>query len=142
MRQFLLRWFVTVVGVLVASAIVPGITYDGLPDLMVAGLLLGFLNAVVKPILMILSLPFLILTLGLFTLVINAILLYWVGRLMPGFRVDSFWSAFLGGLVVSIASMFLNAMIGRDEPPRRPPSQPGTQPRAVASDDEGPIIDV
>ena len=143
MKQFLLRWFVTVLAVAIASAMVSGIEYDRVSDLLVAGLLLGFLNAFVKPVLMLLSFPFLIVTLGLFTLVINALMLYWVGHLTRSFRVASFGAAFWGGLVISIASTFLNSMIGSDKPPHGPPPPPGRgSGTGKIESDSGPIIDV
>ena len=143
MKQFLLRWFVTVAAVAIASAVVSGIEYDRFSDLLVAGLLLGFLNAFVKPVLMLLSFPFLIVTLGLFTLVINALMLYWVGHLMHSFRVASFGAAFWGGLVISIASTFLNSMIGTNKSPPGPPPPPaGGSGNGKIASDGGPIIDV
>ena len=111
-------------------------------DLIIASLLLGILNAFVRPILMLLALPLLIFTLGLFTLVINALLLYFVGVLMgPYFQVDSFGFAFLGALIISIVSIALNILTGtggtrvtihrRPRPPKNP-----------HDDGNGPVIDV
>src|SRR5579872_1107572 len=78
MIAFLKRWIITTVAVLVAASLVPGIHYDSIEGLIIATLLLGFLNAVVRPVLIVLSLPLLLVTLGLFLLVINALLLYGV----------------------------------------------------------------
>ena len=79
----------------------------------IASLVLGILNAFIRPILMLLALPLLIFTLGLFTLVINALLLYFVGVLLaPHFQVDSFGFAFLGALIISIVSIALNILTG------------------------------
>ena len=97
----------------------------GLGYLVMASLALGILNAFVRPVLMLLALPFLIVTLGLFTWVINALLLYLVGILMaPNFQVDSFLFAFLGALIISIVSAVLNIAtgnsrlsVGRGPPP-------------------------
>ncbi len=129
---------------MVAASVVHGIHYAGFPDLLVAGLLLGFLNAFVKPILVILTLPFLILTLGLFTLVINALMLYGVGHIMrpSSFQVDSFSAAFWGGLVISIVSMLLNAMIGGSNQPPRGGGRRGRNTAGEASPAGGPVIDV
>jgi putative membrane protein len=108
---------------------------------LIASLLLGILNAFVRPILMLIALPLLIFTLGLFTLVINALLLYFVGFLMkPSFYVDSFGYAFLGALIISIISVSLNALTGNSRVkiqhgrPPGPPKPPGGG--------DGPVIDV
>jgi putative membrane protein len=146
-RSFLQRWFVTAAGVLVASQIVPGIQAASFPGLLAASLVLGILNAFLRPIMMILSLPLLLLTLGLFTLVINAILLLIVGKLVATFHVAGFWSAFLGGVVISIVSMVANGMIGRPEKkadgsePRSPSAAPPPQRRSPPPGN-GPVIDV
>ncbi len=112
--QFLGTWAINTLAVAVAVAILRGhITYQNWQYLLVASLLLGLLNAFVRPILWLLALPLLIFTLGLFTLVINAVLLYFVGVLMrPHFQVDSFGFAFLGALIISVVSILLNIMTG------------------------------
>jgi putative membrane protein len=122
--------------------VVPGISYGDWRDLLVATLVLGLLNSFLRPILMLLSLPLLIFTLGLFTIVINAILLLLVGALLRGhFQVDGFWSAFWGALVISIVSLLLNSFTGtgnarvsvhRGDPPKKTPDD----------DNNGPVIDV
>src|SRR5882724_8621139 len=94
LKEFLQRWLITTVAVLVATHVVKGIHYDDWQGLLVATLVLGLLNAFLRPLLMFLSLPLVIVTLGLFTLVINAILLYLVGQIIQGFHVDSFRAAF------------------------------------------------
>jgi putative membrane protein len=136
--RFLQSWLINTLAVLVAVALLHGhITYQRWSDLFIASLLLGILNAFVRPILMLLALPLLVFTLGLFTLVINALLLYFVGVLMgPHFQVDSFGFAFLGALIISIVSIALNVMTGtaRVTVQRRPPPQ--------KNDDDGPTIDV
>jgi putative membrane protein len=136
--RFLGTWAINTLAVLVAVEIVPGIRFNDnhwfTP--FVTSLVLGILNAFVRPILMFLALPLLIFTLGLFTLVINALLLYAVGQ-MPFFHVNSFGSAFLGALVISIVSIFLNIMTGgaRVSIQRRPPKKKN-------DDDDKPVIDV
>jgi len=141
--RFLQSWIINTFAVLVAAIILRGhIRYADPADLIVASLLLGILNAFVRPILMLLALPLLIFTLGLFTLVINALLLYFVGVLMgPYFQVDSFGFAFLGALIISIVSIALNILTGsggtrvtihrRSRPPKDP-----------HDDGNGPVIDV
>ncbi|MGC8743633.1 MAG: phage holin family protein [Verrucomicrobiia bacterium] len=112
LKEFILRWLICTAAVLVAEHIVAGIHYDGWVDLFVATLLLGLLNNFIKPLLMLLSLPLLIFTLGLFTLIINAILLLIVSELVKGFHVDGFWSAFWGALVISLVTILLNHLTG------------------------------
>lgn len=112
LKEFILRWLICTAAVLVAEHIVSGIHYDGWVDLFVATLLLGLLNNFIKPLLMLLSLPLLIFTLGLFTLIINAVLLLIVSELVKGFHVDGFWSAFWGALVISLVTILLNHLTG------------------------------
>ncbi len=140
--RFLQSWIINTAAVLVATAILHGhIKYDTLQNLLVASLLLGILNAFVRPILLLIALPLLIFTLGLFTLVINALLLYFVGQLLqPGFQVDSFRHAFLGALIISVISVSLNLLTGnarvtvqRGRPPEPPKNSGGGN---------GPVIDV
>jgi putative membrane protein len=140
LKEFLQRWAITTVGVLIAAHVVRGIHYESWQGLLVATLVLGLLNAFIRPILLLLSLPLLIVTLGLFTLVINALLLMLVGQI-KGFHVDGFWAAFWGGVVISVASLLLNFVAGtggtrvtvRKGRAGRPPDKP---------DGGGPIIDV
>jgi putative membrane protein len=112
-----------------------------LSNLLIASFLLGILNAFVRPILMLIALPLLIFTLGLFTFVINALLLYFLSVLLPFFHVDSFGYAFLGALIISIISAVLNVVTGnaRVSVQRRGPPNP---PRGSGGDGNGPVIDV
>ncbi|HON08635.1 MAG TPA: phage holin family protein [Verrucomicrobiota bacterium] len=112
LKEFILRWLICTVAVLVAEHIVSGIHYDSWVDLLIATLILGLLNYFIKPLLMILSMPLLIFTLGFFTLVINAFLLLTVSYLVKGFHVDGFAPAFWGALVISIVTILLNILIG------------------------------
>ncbi|HEV3408899.1 MAG TPA: phage holin family protein [Chthoniobacterales bacterium] len=109
MRHFLFRWVVTTIAVMVTSGLLKGIRYDGLGSLLAAALLLGILNAFVRPLLLILSAPLILLSLGLFILVVNALMLYWVPTFVPGFHVESFGSAFWGAIVISLISWVLSA---------------------------------
>ena len=142
-KKFIQSWLVNTLAVLVTVVILRGhIRYATPADLFVASLLLGVLNAFIRPIMLLLALPLLIFTLGLFTLVINAALLYLVHWIMgAGFEVDSFGWALLGSLVISMISLPLNIMTGasnarvsvrRHQPPSGP--KPG--------DGNGPVIDV
>ncbi len=140
--RFLQSWVINTVAVLVAVMLLRGhISYENKPEnLLVASLLLGILNAFVRPILMLIALPLLIFTLGLFSLVINALLLCLVGKLMePHFQVDTFGYAFLGALVISVISIVLNLLTGNSRVSvqrRRPPGPPKN------SGGGGSIIDV
>jgi putative membrane protein len=109
--EFFIRWFVTAVAVFVAAWIVPGIDYSNFTGLAFASLLLGIINAMVRPVLLILCLPLILVTMGLFILVLNALLLWFVSGILPGssFTVSGFWAAFWGGLVISIVSWLLSA---------------------------------
>src|SRR3954464_1810181 len=109
MRHFVFRWLVTTVGVMVAAAFMPGIRYDSTGALIGAALLLGILNAFVRPILLVLGAPLILLTLGIFILIVNGLMLYWVASVIGGFPVASFGNAFWGALVISIISWLLSA---------------------------------
>jgi putative membrane protein len=143
-KDFFIRWINTTVAVLVAAHVIRGIGYDGVGDLVVASLLLGVLNAIARPILLLLSLPLLLLTLGLFLLVINAGLLYLVGYLVDGFHVAGFWAAFFGALVISIMSMILNALTGTGKTSVKAKASTNRNQQQRPKDDDkgGPIIDV
>ena len=108
---FLLRIIVYTLALLLAGHVVPGIRLDGLVSALVAGLLLGLVNAIVRPILVVLTFPITLLTLGLFLLVLNAFCLWLVSVFVTGFHVDGFWPAFWGALLVSIVSWILTALI-------------------------------
>lgn len=149
MKEFLFRWAATTFGVLIATGVVLGITFESASSLIWAGLLLGILNAVVRPVILLLALPVVVLTLGLFIPIVNALLLHWVGGgWIAGFHVDGFGAAFLGGIVVSIAGwafdqLFSNRRAVRVRvrtfpaaPPFQPPPQPGEMKRV-----EGRVID-
>ena len=113
LRRFLQTWLITTLAVLVATELLPGLHFrhGDLWAPFATSLVLGILNAFIRPILWFLALPLLIVTLGLFTLVINALLLYVVGH-TSFFTVDSFGYAFLGALIISIVSVALNILTG------------------------------
>lgn len=120
MARFLIRLLINAVAVYAAALIVPGIHLDnpGWVSYIVLGLVIGLLNALIKPILKFLSCPLIILTLGLFTLLINTYLFYLAGeigtRFHAGFSVENFWSAFWGGLIVSLVNIVLTTAL-KDE---------------------------
>src|SRR5678816_125020 len=112
MLGFLIRCLVTALGLWVASATLRGVHSTGFLSLLGGGLVLGFANAVVRPILVVLTLPITILTLGLFLLVVNGLMVLLVSKLMDGFSVDSFWWAMITAIIVTIVGWFANAFIG------------------------------
>jgi len=112
MLGFLIRCLVTALGLWVASATLRGVHSTGFLSLLGAGLVLGIANAIVRPILVILTLPITILTLGLFLLVVNGLMVLLVSKLMDGFSVDSFWWAMITAIIVTIVGWFANAFIG------------------------------
>jgi putative membrane protein len=141
MKAFLKRSVITCLAVILAVHVVAGIDYKTPEGLILATLLLGIFNAFVRPVMVVLALPLLIFTLGLFILVINALLLWWVGHLLqPDFTVDTFGSAFWGSLIISVVSLVLNSLTKSGESSihfhqgKRPPPPP--------KDDGGPIIDI
>ncbi|MEI6074321.1 MAG: phage holin family protein [Verrucomicrobiota bacterium] len=140
--RFLQSWTVNTLAVLAAMEILQGhIHCSSNTDLLIASLLLGILNAFVRPILLLIALPLLIFTLGLFTLVINALLLSFVSYLLkPAFEVDGFRYAFLGAIIISVISIALNLLTGnaRVSMSRRAPSGPPKPPGGG----KGPVIDV
>lgn len=109
MAAFLIRWFVTTIAVFVATKLVPGIKCEPTAALLGASLLLGIVNAFVRPLLLLLSLPFIIVTMGLFIFVVNALLLLLVSTLIPPFHVDGFWSAFFGAIIIGLVSWLLSS---------------------------------
>ncbi|HEY5814230.1 MAG TPA: phage holin family protein [Terrimicrobiaceae bacterium] len=109
MAAFVIRWLVTTVAVLIATHLIPGMSYEGFGTLLGASLLLGIINAFIRPVLLLLSLPWIIMTMGLFIFVINALLLLLVSKIIPGFQVSGFWSAFFGAIVISMVSWLLSS---------------------------------
>src|SRR5439155_21439451 len=139
LKSFLQRWLINTVAVMVAAKIVPGIECDSITGLFTASLLLGIFNALLRPLLWLLSLPLVIVTLGLFTLVINALLLYFVGSLVKSFVVADFRAAFWGSLIISLVSLILNTLTGTGG--SRIEVQRGKR-RSGRGDADGPVIDV
>ncbi len=112
MPGFLIRLGISALGLWLAAAIVPGVHITGVGTLVLAALLLGVVNAVVRPVIVLLTLPFTIVTLGLFLLVVNAAMLGLVAALLDGFRLAGFGPALLGTLVVSLTSWIASSWIG------------------------------
>ena len=112
MRGFLVRLVITALGLWVADQLLPGITITGTGALIVSALLLGLVNAVIRPILLVLTLPLTVLTLGLFILIVNGISLGLVAWLVPGFHVAGLLSATLGAIIVGLTSWVASAFVG------------------------------
>ncbi len=107
----LVRWLVLTAAIMVASYLIQGIEVNGFFSAFFAAAILGVLNVFFRPILLILTLPINILTLGFFTFIINAVLLKMASGVISGFVVHGFWSAVFGGLVISVVSWLLNSFI-------------------------------
>jgi putative membrane protein len=114
MFGFFLRWSINLLALVIAGAVIPGIRIPSLQMGIVAAGILGIVNAVIRPVVLILTLPINLLTLGLFTLVINAAMLKLVAELVPGFTIDSFGAAFFGALLISIISWVVNVFVSGD----------------------------
>jgi putative membrane protein len=117
--RFLLRVILNAVALAVAAWIVPGVQITGAGAAIFAGLLLGVVNALVRPVLLLLTLPFTLVTLGLFIFVVNSICFALTAALVPGFRISGFLAALLGSIVVSIVSWILNALVADTNERRR-----------------------
>jgi putative membrane protein len=109
--RFLLRVLLNAVAVFLAAQLIPGIGVTGAGAALAAGLVLGLVNAVIRPVLILLTLPVTFLTLGLFIFVVNAICLGLVAWLVPGFTISGFWPALFGAIVISIISWLLSALL-------------------------------
>ena len=134
--QLLLRWATMALGVVLATKLVRGIHCEDGATLLAVVLLLSFLNAILKPVLLLFTLPFILLTMGLGIIVINALLFLFVGHLVDGFYVDGFWSAVGGALIVSVTNMVISGFARKSVPRPAPP----VTPRAKKRDDD--VIDI
>ena len=111
--NILLSIVANAVALFATAYIVPGITFGGSwVQLLVAGAIFGLLNLIVRPIAMLLSLPFLVLTLGLFYFVLNGLLLWGFSQLMPGYHVSGLWAGILGSLVIMVVNWIVSALFG------------------------------
>ncbi|MDC0834434.1 hypothetical protein AY599_10685 [Leptolyngbya valderiana BDU 20041] len=115
MPQFLITWLLTALALVVTAYIVPGLALPGgLTAALIAAVILGLVNAIVRPILIVLTLPITIVSLGLFLFVINAIGIWLVGYFTAGFTVNGFLPALVGSIVLSIVTSILNSLAGRE----------------------------
>lgn len=110
---FIARVFITGLGLLLADALLPGVRFDGALSLWLAALLLGLVNAFVRPLVILVTLPLTLLTLGLFLLVVNGMMVLLVAWLMPSFHITGLWSATLAALIVGLTGWLANAYVGR-----------------------------
>jgi putative membrane protein len=113
MTGILISWLIITIAILVAAHIVPGIRVASLGSAIVAAAILGIVNALVRPILVLLTLPLTIVTLGLFLFVINALMFLLAGSIFHGFQVASFWPALLGSLVVTVVSYVAQTLLAK-----------------------------
>jgi putative membrane protein len=109
--RLLLVWLVNTVSLIAVAYLMPSISVSSFWTALIAALVLGLVNAVIRPILVILTLPATILTLGLFIFVINGLLFWFVGSFVEGFHVEGFWAGFFGAIVYSLISWLLSALI-------------------------------
>lgn len=107
----LVRWLVNAAALYLTALLLPGIRLRGVVATLIAAAVLGVVNAVLRPLLLLLSLPLNLVTLGLFTFVVNALMLLLTAALVPGFEVRGFWSAFLGALVLGVISFLLSRVV-------------------------------
>ena len=114
MNGFILRTLITMLGLFLASALVPGVSIAGVGTFILAAVLLGLVNAFVRPVAVLMTLPLTLLTLGLFLFVVNAAMFGLVAAMLDGFAVSGFWAAVFGTIVVSITSTIASWYIGPD----------------------------
>lgn len=107
----LLVWILNAVALLIVAYVLPGIVVTSFGSALVAAVILGLLNTVLKPVLQILTLPLTVITLGLFLLVVNALVFWLAGSILSGFKVTGFWWAFIGAIVYSIITSLLSKLI-------------------------------
>lgn len=112
MNGFLVRMLISAISLWLAALVVPGMHLEGLFTVLGAALVLGIVNAVIRPIVILLTLPLTIITLGLFLLVVNAMMLGLVSAMFDGFSISGFWSAVFGAIFVSFFSWLASAFIG------------------------------
>jgi putative membrane protein len=113
---FLIHWAITAASLWVASLIFRGLKFDTGGSLVISALLLGFINAIVRPLLVFFTLPLTLVTFGVFLLVINALMLLLVAAMVKGFRISGFWTAFFASIFVSLLSIAIGAIVSTHDP--------------------------
>ena len=111
MKGFLFKWLINIAAMILVINVVPGIHSEGRLAIVLAALVLGLINATLRPIVFALTLPLTILSLGIFTLFMNGFFFYLVSKIVEGFHIDNFWAAFWGALCFSVVSFFLNLFV-------------------------------
>ncbi len=114
---FIIRTLITAFAFWVASALIAGISFSGPVNMIIAAIVFGLVNALIRPVFALLTLPLNIITLGLFTLVVNAVMFWLTAGLMPGMHVSGFWASFFGAIVVAVVSWAANRAIGGEIEP-------------------------
>lgn len=112
----LLRWVLNVAALMVVPSVITSIEVNNVPSAIIAAIIIGLLNLIVRPLLLLLTLPITILTLGLFMLVINALLFWLAASLVPGFDVPDFWSALGGAILYSVLTWLVDIVLGNKQP--------------------------
>jgi putative membrane protein len=120
MLQLLLVWLINAFALIAVAYLMPGVSVASFTTALVAALVLGLVNAVIRPVLVLLTLPVTLITLGLFIFVINGLLFWFVGSFIQGFVVDGFWPGVFGAIVFSLISWLLSALLLRSAAPRTP----------------------
>ena len=113
--MLILRWIISALIIILVAALVPGISISGIYAALIVALVLGFVNTIIRPLFILLTLPINILSLGLFTLVINALLFWFVASFIKGFEVSGFLAAFLGALILSISSSLVSSFLHKGD---------------------------
>ena len=112
MVNIIVTWFLNALALYIVAKVLPGIHLSDFGSALVAAIVIGWVNALIKPILLLLTLPISIVTLGLFALVINALMLLLASAISPGFKVDGFSTALVGSILLSIVTMILHSLVG------------------------------
>lgn len=120
MLRLLLIWLCNALALLTVAYLLPGVRVDGYESALIAALVLGLINTLVRPLLILLTLPVTVLTLGLFLLVINGLLFWFAGSVLRGFEVSGFWTGLMGALLYSIISSVLSLLIPKKQENRQP----------------------
>ncbi|PIF74433.1 putative membrane protein [Variovorax sp. 54] len=116
LTPFLVHWAITGISLWVASHLFKGLKFESTSALIVSALLLGLANAIVKPLLIVLTLPLTLLTFGLFLLVINALMILLVAALVKGFKVSGFWTALFASIFISLLSILIGSLVTGGDP--------------------------
>ncbi|RYF40688.1 MAG: phage holin family protein [Comamonadaceae bacterium] len=122
----MLHWTITALSLWAASLLFKGLRFTDTGTLVLSALLLGFANAIVKPLLIVLTLPLTLLTFGLFLLVINALMILLVAKLVKGFEVSGFWTAFFASIFISLLSIVIGSLVSHGDPQTEIRLPPGT----------------